>query len=177
MIAAIVSDIVDFARRRAALVAIAALAMSLAAGLFAVSRLAIDTSLDRMLPSDVAWRQNENALDLAFPQNDDLLVVVIDGQTPDLADRAARELTDRMRAEWIADNPAIHRRGSSHKSEALDNIEVIPYIRMQTMMHKRSYENANHCSHILILLGVRRVWDYRATIGDLPPILCERTQL
>ena len=99
MIAAIVSDIVDFARRRAALVAIAALALSLAAGLFAVNRLAIDTSLDRMLPSDVAWRQNENALDLAFPQNDDLLVVVIDGQTPDLADRAARELTDRMRAD------------------------------------------------------------------------------
>jgi len=99
VIAAIVSDIVDFARRRAALVAIAALALSLAAGLFAVNRLAIDTSLDRMLPSDVAWRQNENALDLTFPQNDDLLVVVIDGQTPDLADRAARELTDRMRAD------------------------------------------------------------------------------
>jgi len=99
VIAAIVSGIVDFARRRAALVAIAALALSLAAGLFAVNRLAIDTSLDRMLPSDVAWRQNENALDLAFPQNDDLLVAVIDGQTPDLADRAARELTDRMRAD------------------------------------------------------------------------------
>ncbi len=99
MIAAIISSIVDFARRKAALVAITVLVLSLAAGFFAVNRLVIDTSLDRMLPSDVAWRQNENSLDLAFPQNDDLLVVVIDGQTPDLADRAARELTDRMRAE------------------------------------------------------------------------------
>jgi len=99
VIAAIVADIVDFARRRAVLVVIVALALAVAAGILAANRLAIDTSIDRMLPSDVAWRQNENALDLAFPQNDDLLVVVIDGQTPDLADRAARELTDRMRAE------------------------------------------------------------------------------
>ncbi len=43
--------------------------------------------------------QNEIALDQAFPQNDNLLVVVIDGQTGDLADRAARALADRLRAE------------------------------------------------------------------------------
>ena len=45
-----------------------------------------------MLPSGLAWRQDELKLDAAFPQNVDLLVVVIDGQTGDLADRAAQEL-------------------------------------------------------------------------------------
>ena len=45
-----------------------------------------------------AWRQNELALDAAFPQNVDLIVVVIDGQTGDLADRAARDLAARMQA-------------------------------------------------------------------------------
>jgi hopanoid biosynthesis associated RND transporter like protein HpnN len=99
VIAAVIAHIVDFARRRAALVVIAALALALAAGVLAANRLVVDTSIDRMLPSDVAWRQSENALDLAFPQNNDLLVAVIDGQTPDLADRAARDLADRMRAE------------------------------------------------------------------------------
>ena len=99
MIAAIIAHIVDFARRRAVLVVIVVLALALAAGLLAADRLAIDTSVDKMLPSDVAWRQSENALDLVFPQNNDLVVVVVDGQTPDLADRAARELADRMRAE------------------------------------------------------------------------------
>jgi hopanoid biosynthesis associated RND transporter like protein HpnN len=47
----------------------------------------------------VAWRRDEIALDQAFPQNNDLLVVVIDGRTGDLADRAARQLADRMRSE------------------------------------------------------------------------------
>ena len=39
------------------------------------------------------------ALDRAFPQNDNLLVIVIDGATADLADRAARRLAERLRAE------------------------------------------------------------------------------
>src|ERR1700730_1832316 len=42
---------------------------------------------------------NEKALDEAFPQNNNLLVVVIDGRTPDLAEKAADELAEKMRAE------------------------------------------------------------------------------
>src|SRR5438067_8168189 len=52
-----------------------------------------------MLPSDVAWRQNEKALDEAFPQNNNLLVAVLDGRTPDLADKAAGELAEKMAGE------------------------------------------------------------------------------
>ncbi len=99
MIAAGVARIVEFARRNAATVVLAALLLSLGGGFYAASHLAIDTNLQNMLPTDVAWRQNEVALDQAFPQNDSLLVVVVDGQTGDLADRAARALADRLRAE------------------------------------------------------------------------------
>ena len=99
MIAAIVARIVEFARRNATLVMIACLILAAVAAFYAAGHLAIDTDIERMLPSNVAWRQNEKALDEAFPQNNNLLVAVIDGRTPDLADQAAGELADKMRAE------------------------------------------------------------------------------
>src|SRR5690348_16418591 len=99
MIAATVGRLVDLARRRAAAIAICGLLLSLTAALYAATHLAVDTDLDHMLPSDVAWRRNEIALDRAFPQNNNLLVIVLDGKTGDLADRAARRLADRLRAE------------------------------------------------------------------------------
>lgn len=99
MIAAFVARIVDLARGRAAAIALAALLLSAGAGFYAATHLAVDTDLERMLPTGLAWRQNEIALDRAFPQNDSLLLIVIDGQTGDLADRAAREMADRLRAE------------------------------------------------------------------------------
>ena len=99
MIAAIVARIVEFARRNAVLVMVACLVLAAAAAVYAAGHLAVDTDIERMLPSNVAWRQNERALDEAFPQNNNLLVAVIDARPPDLAEQAAAELADKMRAE------------------------------------------------------------------------------
>ena len=99
MIARLLAAIVDFAHRNAISVALAVLALALASGWYAATHLSIDTDLEHLLPNNLAWRQDEIALDRAFPENDDLLVAVIDGQNPDLADRAARRLTERMRGE------------------------------------------------------------------------------
>ena len=99
MIAAIVARIVEFARRNAVLVMIACLVLAAAAAVYAAGHLSVDTDIERMLPSNVAWRQNERALDEAFPQNNNLLVAVIDARTPDLAEQAAAELANKMRAE------------------------------------------------------------------------------
>ena len=99
MIAAIVARIVEFARGRAVLVMSACLVLAMAATVYAAGHLAVDTDIERMLPGNVAWRLNEKALDEAFPQNNNLLVVVIDGRTPDLAEKAADELAEKMRGE------------------------------------------------------------------------------
>jgi uncharacterized protein len=99
VIAASVARIVEFARRNAVLVMIACLVLAAAAAVYSAGHLAVDTDIERMLPSNVAWRQNERALDEAFPQNNNLLVAVIDARTPDLAEQAAGELADKMRAE------------------------------------------------------------------------------
>jgi hopanoid biosynthesis associated RND transporter like protein HpnN len=99
VIAAIVARIVEFARSRAALVMSACLALAIASAVYAAGHLAVDTDIERMLPGNVAWRLNEKALNEAFPQNNNLLVVVIDGRTPDLADKAAGELAAKMQGE------------------------------------------------------------------------------
>ena len=59
----------------------------------------MDTDLEHLLPNGLAWRQDEAALDRAFPQNDSLIVVVIDATSGDVADRAAGELASRLKAE------------------------------------------------------------------------------
>ncbi|HXP03381.1 MAG TPA: MMPL family transporter [Stellaceae bacterium] len=99
MIAALIVRLVDAARRRPVVHVVAALMLTLAAGWYAAGHLSIDTNIENLLPSDLAWRQNELALDRAFPQNADLLAVVIDGTTGEIADDAARLLAGRLGAE------------------------------------------------------------------------------
>lgn len=99
MIAAIAARLVDWARRNAVAVALAALLLSAGGGAYTSMHLGINTDIERMLPTDVGWRRDELALDRAFPENIDLLVIVIDGETADIADRAAGQLAARMTAE------------------------------------------------------------------------------
>lgn len=99
VIAACLARIVDLARRNAAAVVAICVVLTAAAGLFAATHLSVDTNIDHMLPKDLAWRQDEIALDRAFPQNNSILVAVIDGRSGVEADRAATKLAERMRAE------------------------------------------------------------------------------
>src|SRR5215471_3270617 len=48
-------------------------------------------SLD-LISADLQWRRNVAAFDQAFPQHTDLMVVVVDGATPELADEATAKL-------------------------------------------------------------------------------------
>ncbi len=99
MIAAFITRLVAAAHRRAALVTGTALALTLLAAWYAAGHLSINTDIGRLLPRDLPWRQNEIALDRAFPQNADLLAVVIDGTTGEAAEDAAQHLADALRAE------------------------------------------------------------------------------
>jgi len=68
VIATIAANLVDFARRRAVAVVLAATALAVGAGWYAAGHLAIDTDVTRMLPPDLPWRQRDIAFDRAFPQ-------------------------------------------------------------------------------------------------------------
>ena len=85
-----------FSNRRAGLVALLGLLLTIAGGIYASHRLGIDTDQAHMLSSKLDWRQREIAFDKAFPQLGNLLVVVVDGTTPDAVEEATRQLTVRL---------------------------------------------------------------------------------
>ncbi|HXP31792.1 MAG TPA: MMPL family transporter, partial [Stellaceae bacterium] len=88
--------LVETSRRHAWLVVGLMLLLAVGGGVYTAGHIAIDSDIDKLIAADLPWRQREAAMDRAFPQNTDLLVMVIDGATPEQADDAATELRDRL---------------------------------------------------------------------------------
>ena len=62
----------------------------------AVGRFAMTTDTGALISADVPWRQQERAMETAFPQLRDNLLIVIDGATPELAEQATARLAGRL---------------------------------------------------------------------------------
>ncbi len=90
---------VAFACHRPWRTLLAALALTAVAGLVTAHRFAMSTNTSALISPDVDWRLNERRMDAAFPQYGDSVLVVIDGATPELAERAAASLAQRMDAD------------------------------------------------------------------------------
>jgi uncharacterized protein len=78
------------------IVLVVAILVAIASGYYTANHFAINTNTKHFISARLLWRQNLIALDKAFPQRVDQIVVVIDGATPELADAAAQSLTDRL---------------------------------------------------------------------------------
>lgn len=75
--------------RHAAAVAIAALVCTIACVFYIGGHFGIDTDTSSLLSRDLPFQQRQHAIDTAFPQLRDTIVVVVRGQTPGLAEQAA----------------------------------------------------------------------------------------
>ncbi len=91
-------QLVDMSRRYALAVVVVALVSSLALGWYVVGHIKINTNINQLLSADLIWRQREMAIEKAFPRRNDLLIVVIDGDTPDDAEDAAATLAGKLAA-------------------------------------------------------------------------------
>ncbi len=89
------------ARRPWAVVGVCAAVVG-AALVYALTHFAMDTDTAKLIAPTVRWRQNEIAVSKAFPQNDDLIVAVMDGRTPELAEAGAARLAERLGADGRA---------------------------------------------------------------------------
>ncbi len=94
-----IARVIGACTRRAWLVGAIALGMAGIAVAYAATHMAIDTDTSSLIASDLPWRQREIAFDAAFPQRVDLIAVVVDGATPELAEQAAAALTQRLSRE------------------------------------------------------------------------------
>ena len=88
---------VGLAGRRALWVVLAAGVLTAATGVYVAENFRIDTSVTDMLSPDLPFRERSRAVSEAFPQFSDNIAVVIDGDTPDLADDGAASLAALMR--------------------------------------------------------------------------------
>ena len=86
-------------RRRPRMVLSTAAALALASVLYALGNLGIDTDTADLISTDPQWRQTYVEFKEAFPQLVDTLLIVVDGETPDIADRASRDLAAAIEAE------------------------------------------------------------------------------
>jgi len=109
VLARVIIHLVDFARRRAHGVIGASLILAVLAGILATTRLGIDTDTNRLISADLPWRQREAEIDRLFPQFTDLIAVVVDGATPDLAEAATEALSRRLREGVPSLYKSVHR--------------------------------------------------------------------
>ncbi|MBX9885880.1 MAG: MMPL family transporter, partial [Novosphingobium sp.] len=99
------ASLVTLSLRRPWLTLAIALVVTIAALVTAMQRMAITTDTSELISPGVAWRVEERRMEAAFPQLRDVMLVVIDGATPELAEDAA----SRLAAALAADRKAFHR--------------------------------------------------------------------
>ncbi len=90
---------VDGVHRRALGVVLLSLAATIGAGVYFAGNVRINTDTSDMLSPELAFRRHSQELSDAFPQFSDNILLVIDADTPDLADDAALALAKRLRAK------------------------------------------------------------------------------
>ena len=97
------------------LVILFTLGLSGAGAYLTATRFAIDTDTNHLFAPEIPWRHNEAELFKAFPHLDDIIVVVLDGKTPEAAESAARRLHAALQGKpllgrvWLPDDNAFFR--------------------------------------------------------------------
>ncbi|WP_437871802.1 MMPL family transporter [Methylorubrum extorquens] len=91
-----IEKLVSLAVRHRWLVLVAAALMTAASVAVTVERFRINTDVEQLIDQGVPWRQDQIAFEKAFPQHANLLAVVIDGQTPEIAEDAAARLATAL---------------------------------------------------------------------------------
>jgi hopanoid biosynthesis associated RND transporter like protein HpnN len=89
----LIARVVGASCRWPVLVVAVCLGLGAAATYYAIHHFALNADTAQLISPKLAWRQNEAAFSKAFPQNDDVTAVVIDGATPEIADQAAARLS------------------------------------------------------------------------------------
>jgi hopanoid biosynthesis associated RND transporter like protein HpnN len=102
MLARLIERIVEASTRAAAAVVLVCVLGAVLCGVYAARHLSIDTDTGNLISPELPWRKREAEFDRAFPQNVDLLAIVVDATTPGQAEDAAADL-----AKWANERPEL----------------------------------------------------------------------
>jgi hopanoid biosynthesis associated RND transporter like protein HpnN len=96
MLTAAIVRTVGFCARHALAVILLAAALAAGSGAYVARHFAIDANIDNLLSSRLDWRARELDYHRAFPQSIELILVVVDGPTPELAAAATQSLAQDL---------------------------------------------------------------------------------
>src|SRR5262249_16043151 len=85
-----------FCVRHIRAVILLAVVVAAASAVYTVRNFAINANVDDLLSSKLDWRQREIAYHNAFPQSMQLILVVVDGPTPEFTEAATRALAQDL---------------------------------------------------------------------------------
>jgi len=92
----LISSAVEFSRRRAAWLTAVILLAAGGALFYVAHHIGIDSDTGKLVDPNLPWQKAATDLDRQFPQNQDLVLAVVDGKSPDQSFDAATELAHRM---------------------------------------------------------------------------------
>jgi hopanoid biosynthesis associated RND transporter like protein HpnN len=134
MAASRIGRIVAASCRLPVTVLLVALLLAAAALLYTARHFAMTADTAELIATELTYRQHEIAYDAAFPQFEDVIVVVLDGVTPELADAAASRLVEGLRAQ-----PALFRTARQPDGGdffARNGLLLLPTARVQAVMEQ-----------------------------------------
>src|SRR6476659_5066051 len=77
-------------------VAALCLALGIAGGIYTAVNFSMDTDSTKLISADVDWRARELHFDKLFPQQVNLILIVVDGATPELAEAGTASLAGAL---------------------------------------------------------------------------------
>jgi len=92
----LVERIVAACTRAPLLVVLIGVVLGLGSGWYTAGNFNMDTDSTKLISPKVEWRQREIHFDSLFPQQVNLIAVVVDGATPELAEAGTAALTDAL---------------------------------------------------------------------------------
>ncbi|HET9716053.1 MAG TPA: MMPL family transporter [Pseudolabrys sp.] len=99
MLASWVTSVVRFCTRFPWPIIALALIAAVASAVYSARHFAINTDINKLISSDLDWRRREAEFEKAFPGHFGSTLVVINAPTEEYAERAAAELSERLKAQ------------------------------------------------------------------------------
>lgn len=128
--------LVDYCRRHAAATVAVCLALAVVAGWYTAEHASVDSDTSKLVDPNLPWQRASDDLDRQFPQNNNLLLVVVDGQTPEQASDAAADL-----AHALAQQKSLFR--------YVRQPEANPYFRRYGLLFLSETEVQDFCDHLV----------------------------
>jgi hopanoid biosynthesis associated RND transporter like protein HpnN len=96
MLVSVVKQVVALCSRHAWMVVALATLITAGCGYYTATHFAITTDINKLISSDLGWRQRERAYEKAFPGPFKSILTVVDAPTPELASGATAVLAQRL---------------------------------------------------------------------------------